>query len=73
MRASRVAATFWAERQVRAGGRSKEEADLPATGDTERERKRETDRLNSSSAQYSYDSLIPREQMINFLKTNKLS
>lgn len=38
MRANRVAATFWAERQVRAGGRSKEEADLPAARGVEKGR-----------------------------------
>ena len=60
MRASRVAATFWVERQVRAGGRSNEEADLPAArareGGRERERERERGRLNS--AHYFYDYLI---------------
>lgn len=43
MRAGRVAATFWAERQVRARGRSKEEAHWPACywmKKTERERGR---------------------------------
>lgn len=61
MRASGVAATFWAERQVRAEGRSKEEADLPATGERERERQTELITLT----QYFYDYLMSREQMTN--------
>lgn len=39
MRTSGVAATFWAEGQVRAkGGRSRQEADLTATGEKDRRR-----------------------------------
>lgn len=71
MRASGVAATFWAERQVRAGGRSNEEVDLPAARGKKKKktRERQTELISLSSLLLRLPD-FSRRRMINSSSAN---